>query len=88
MVDHSDMSEDFIRSQLNPISSSGGGGGGGQIPQPGRLTNSKTAEGIKMKLLKFNLTLMGVILYITTTLISLRCCHGNLLLGMCRETEK
>ena len=88
MADHSDMSEDFIRSQLNPISSAGGGGGGGQIPPPGRRNNSKTAEGIKMKLFKFNLTLMRVILYITIILISLRCCHGNLLLVMCRETEK
>ena len=42
--------------------------------------NSKTAQDIKMKFFKLNLTLMGVILHITTTLINLRCFHGNLLL--------
>ena len=41
-----------------------------------------------MKFFKFNLTFMGVILHITTILISLRCCHGNLLSWMCRGTEK
>ena len=31
---------------------------------------------------------MGVILHITTILISLRCCHGNFLLWMCHGKEK
>ena len=31
---------------------------------------------------------MGVILHIMTILINLRCCHGNLLLWMCRGSEK
>ena len=31
---------------------------------------------------------MEAILHIMTILINLRCCHGNLLLWMCRETEK
>ena len=41
-----------------------------------------------MKFFKFNLTLMGVILHITTILISLKCCCGNLLLWMCCRIEK
>ena len=41
-----------------------------------------------MKFLKFILTPMGVILYVMTILINLRCCHGNLLLWMCRGIEK
>ena len=56
------------------------GGGGVDSPWETFLNNSKTAQDIKMKFFKFNLTLMGVILNIMTILINLRCCHGNLLL--------
>ena len=59
---------------VNPISPGGEGG----LSPPGRL--SLTAQDINMKFFKFNLTLMGVILHITTILINLRCCYGNLLL--------
>ena len=55
--------------------------GGGQIlppPQETFLNNSKIAQGIKMKFLKFNLTPMGVILHTVIILINFRCCHGNL----------
>ena len=52
------------------------------------LNNSKTAQDIEMKIFKFNLTPMGVILHMMTILINLRCCHGNLLLWMCRGIEK
>ena len=62
---------------LNPISP-GGGGGGIAPPQETFLYNSKTAQNIKMKYFKFNLTPMGIILHMMTILISLRCCHGNL----------
>ena len=41
-----------------------------------------------MKFFKFNLTPMGVILHTVTILINFRCCHGNLLLWMCRGIEK
>ena len=64
---------------INPISP-------GQIlppPPPGRfslLVNSITAQPIKMKVFKFNLTPTGVILHITTIVINLRRSHSNLLL--------
>ena len=62
---------------FNPISP-----GGEEIPPPWEtfINNSKTAQDIKMKFFKFNLTLMRVILHIKTILINLKCCHGNLLL--------
>ena len=50
--------------------------------------NSKTAQDIKVKFFKLNLTLMGVILHKITILINLRCCHGNLLLCMCCGIKK
>ena len=56
---------------LNPISP---GGGADSSPWETFLNNSKTAQDIKMKFFKFNLTLMGVILHIMTILINLRCC--------------
>ena len=64
------------------------GGGGGFNPWETFFNNSKTAQDIKMKFVKFNLTLMGVILHKMTILINLRCCHGNFLLWMCRGREK
>ena len=57
-----------------------GGRGADSAPWEIFLNNSKMALDIKMKFFKFNLTLMGVILHITTILINLRCCHSNLLL--------
>ena len=71
---------------VNPISP--GGGADSDPPWETFLNNSKTAQDIKMKFFKFNLTLMGVILHMMTILINLRCCHGNLLLLMCRGIEK
>ena len=49
--------------------------GGARIPPQWEtfLTNSKTAQDIKMKFFKFNLTLMRVIFHIMTILISIRC---------------
>ena len=49
------------------------------------LNNSKTAQDIKMKIFKFNLTPMGVILDIITILINLQCCHGSLFLECVAE---
>ena len=63
------------------------GGGGFCPPWKTFLNNSETAQDIKMKFFKFNLTLMGVILHMMTILINLRCCHGNLLLWMCCGIE-
>ena len=63
--------------------------GGDSAPQWEKfLNNSKTAQDIKMKFFKFNLTLMGVILHMMTILINLRCSHGNILLWMCHGIEK
>ena len=67
----------LLRTCFNPISP--GGGGADSAPWKTFLSNSKTAQDIKMKFSKFNPTLMGVILHIMTILINLRCCHGNLL---------
>ena len=52
------------------------------------LNTCKTAQDITVKFFKFNFTLMEVIFHIITVVISLRCCHGNLLLWMCRVTGK
>ena len=49
-------------------------------PGPDKVNNSKTAQYIKTKFFKINLTPMGVILQIITFLINFRCYHGNLLL--------
>ena len=46
------------------------------------------AQDIKRKFFRFNLTLMGIMLHIITTLTNLRCWHGNFLLCMCRRIEK
>ena len=57
-----------------------GGGGADSALCKTFLNNSITAQNIKMKFFKFNLTLMGVIFHIMTILMNLGCCYGNLLL--------
>ena len=76
-----------VKHHLTP-SHLGGGGGSADSPWDTFLNNSLTAQDIKMKFFRFNLTPMGVNLHLMTILINLRCCHGNLLLWMCRGIEK
>ena len=57
------------KGRVNPISP----GGGFRSPGETLINNSKTAKDTKMKFFKFNLTLIGVILYIMTILFNLRC---------------
>ena len=58
---------------FNPISP--GGGGGFRPPWETFRNNFITAQDIKIKFFKLNLTPMGVILLVMTILINLRCCH-------------
>ena len=48
------------------------------LPSGDFPNNSITAKDIEMKFFKFNLTPIGVTLYIMTIFINLNCFHGNL----------